>query len=335
VMTPSTPIWQLVLPFFALGAAMAFIWAPLTATATRSLPLQFAGASSGVFNATRQVGAVLGSAGMASFMTSRIAGALGPMPDGGSGPPGGPGAGLKMPEFLHEPFAAAMSQSMLLPAFVALFGIGAALFLVGGTSVAGDAPSATGTDSPDAPTRRVRVRPSAAEGFASGFDGFRDGFDDDDDYVEYTLSPAPVAPSRQSRAATPARGHAVEPQTEPLSTHKEHPRTAPVENWHTAPVESWRSLLDDLTTTAEIEPITEAHNGFHVDDDQRFHPVEEFPSRNHRDVAPDELFFDDIDTYGGSSSHDDGRNGYHRPPRGGRRRADPDEGTGRHSHPGR
>jgi hypothetical protein len=335
VMTPSSPIWQLVLPFFALGAAMAFIWAPLTATATRSLPLQFAGASSGVFNATRQVGAVLGSAGMASFMTSRIAGALGPMPDGGSGPPGGPGASLKMPQFLHEPFAAAMSQSMLLPAFVALFGIGAALFLVGGTSAAGDAPSATGTDSPDAPTRRVRVRPSAAEGFASGFDGFRDGFDDDDDYVEYTLSPAPVAPSRQSRAATPARGHAVEPQTEPLSTHKEHPRTAPVENWHTAPVESWRSLLDDLATTAEIEPITGADNGFHVDDDQRFHPVEEFPSRNHRHVAPDELLFDDIDTYGGSSSHDDGRNGYHRPPRGGRRRADPDEGTGRHSHPGR
>ncbi len=334
VMTPSTPIWQLVLPFFALGAAMAFIWAPLTATATRSLPLRFAGASSGVFNATRQVGAVLGSAGMASFMTSRIAGALGPMSDGGSGPPGGPGAGLKMPEFLHEPFAAAMSQSMLLPAFVALFGIGAALFLVGGTSAAGDAPSGTGTDSPDAPTRRVRVRPSAAEGFASGFDGFRDGFDDDDDYVEYTLSPAPAAPSRQSRAATPARGHAVEPKTEPLSTHKEHPRTAPVENWRTAPVESWHSLLDDLTTTAEIEPITEAHNGFHVDDDQRFHPVEEFPSRNHRHVAPDELFFDDIDTYGGSSSHDDGRNGYRRPPRGGRRRADPDEGTGRHSHPG-
>ena len=137
-MTPSTPIWELVLPFFALGAAMAFIWAPITATATRNLPQRLAGASSGVFNATRQVGAVLGSAGMASFMTSRITAALGPMPDGGSGPPGGPGAGLEMPEFLHEPFADAMSQSMLLPAFVALFGIGAALFLVGsgGTSTA-------------------------------------------------------------------------------------------------------------------------------------------------------------------------------------------------------
>ena len=184
--------------------------------------------------------------------------------------------------------------------------------------------------------RRVRVRPSAAEGFESGFDGFRDGFDDDDDYVEYTLSPAPAAPSRQSRAAAPARGHAGDPQTEPLSTHKEHPRTASVENWRTAPVESWHHLLDDVTTTTEIEPITEAHNGSHVGDEQRFHPVEEFPARApHRDVEPDEPFFDDIDTYGGSLTHDDGRDRYRRPAPGGRRRADPDEGTGRHSHPGR
>ncbi len=35
VMTPSTAIWELILPFFVLGVAMAFIWAPLTATATR------------------------------------------------------------------------------------------------------------------------------------------------------------------------------------------------------------------------------------------------------------------------------------------------------------
>jgi EmrB/QacA subfamily drug resistance transporter len=337
VMTPSTPIWALVLPFFVLGAAMAFVWAPITATAIRDLPLRFAGASSGVFNATRQVGAVLGSAGMASFMTSRIAGELGPMPGGGSGPPAGPGASLEMPEFLHEPFAAAMSQSMLLPAFIALFGIGAALFLAGsgGSSTAVDAPPVSETDSVYAPTRRVRVRPSAAEGFESGFDGFRDGFDDDDDYVEYTLSPAPAAPPRPSRAPAPARRPAIEPRTEPLSTHKEHPRTAPVENWRTSPVESWHSLLDDVTTTAEIEPITEAHNGFHVDNEQRFRPVEEFPPRGRRHIEPDEPFFDDIDTYGGSTSGDGRRNGYRRPPPGGRRRADPDEGTGRHYRPGR
>ncbi len=126
-MTPTTPIWRLVLPFAAVGVGMAFIWSPLAATATRNLPPHLAGAGSGVYNATRQVGAVLGSAGMAAFMTSRISADLPPMPEGRR-----PGTGtLQLPEFLHEPFAAAMSESTLLPAFVALFGVVAALFLVG------------------------------------------------------------------------------------------------------------------------------------------------------------------------------------------------------------
>ena len=336
VMTPSTAIWELILPFFVLGVAMAFIWAPLTATATRNLAPQFAGAGSGVFNATRQVGAVLGSAGMASFMTSRITSELPLMPDGASGPPGGGGMALQMPAFLREPFAAAMSQSMLLPAFIALFGIGAALFLVGGSATAG-APTAdeAGSDSPDEPARRVRVRPSAADGFADDFDGFRDGFDDDDDYVEYTLSPARIAPP--SRAASrPARGQVHEPRTEPLTVRIEHPRPAPAENWHSAPVESWRSLLDETDSAPEDEPIGFAHNGFHIDDEQRLRPVEEFSPLDQRRVDYDEPFFDDIDTYGGSTDHlpraggaaprDELRNGYHRPPPSRHRRSDPDDG---------
>jgi EmrB/QacA subfamily drug resistance transporter len=313
VMTPTTPIWQLVLPFFALGVAMAFIWAPITATATRNLPLRFAGASSGVFNATRQVGAVLGSAGMASFMTSRIAAALGPMADGGSGPPGGPGAGLEMPEFLRAPFADAMSQSMLLPAFVALFGIGAALFLVGSKGSDDDGPG-TEADNPDAPTRRVRVRPSAPEGFASDSHGYRDGFDDDDDYVEYTLPPrsasaprpAPAAPRRPTRPAPPPRGRGP---------------AAPAD---------WHSLLgDDVESTTVIEPIRDVPNGSRSEDGQRFGPVEEFPPRRRRQPEPEEPFFDDLDTYGGSSPHDNRRNGSHQPPPNRRRRLDPDEGPGR------
>jgi hypothetical protein len=328
VMTPSTAIWELVLPFFVLGAAGAFVWAPITATATRSLPLRFAGASSGVFNATRQVGAVLGSAGMASFMTSRIGAELGPMPDGGARPAGGPGSGLEMPAFLHEPFAAAMSQSMLLPAFVALFGIGSALFMVGSAGSndderrrARDRPM----DSLDAPTRRVRVRPSAAEGFASNSDGYRDGFDDDDDYVEYRLSPAPESAPRPARPAQPPPGRVNEALTEPFASRRQQARPAPVE--------SWRDLLDDTTTTMEIEPIEIAHNGFEVGDDRRFGPVEEFPPLEHGRAEADEPFFDDIDTYGGSTSHDNLRNGHHRPPPGRRRRTDPEEGPGRHYFP--
>lgn len=71
-MTPSTPIWRLVLPFIAMGMGIAFIWSPLAATASRNLPSHLGGASSGVYYSIRQVGAVLGSAGVASFMPSRI-----------------------------------------------------------------------------------------------------------------------------------------------------------------------------------------------------------------------------------------------------------------------
>jgi EmrB/QacA subfamily drug resistance transporter len=77
-MTPTTPIWRLVLPLTAVGLGMAFIWSPLAATATRNLPPQVAGAGSGVYSTTRQVGAVLGSAGIAAFMTSRIDAAMPP-----------------------------------------------------------------------------------------------------------------------------------------------------------------------------------------------------------------------------------------------------------------
>ena len=109
-----------------MGVGMAFIWAPLAATATRNLPPDLAGAGSGVYNATRQVGSVLGSAGIAAFMTSRISAE---MPGGQTRPPGQ--AATQLPEFLRVPFSVALSQSVLLPAFVALFGVIAAMFMVG------------------------------------------------------------------------------------------------------------------------------------------------------------------------------------------------------------
>src|SRR6478735_6623869 len=127
-MTPTTPIWRLLLPITGMGVGSAFIWAPLAATATRNLPPRLAGAGSGVYNTTRQVGSVLGSAGMAAFMTSRISAE---MPAVGGQAMQREGAVTELPAWLHEPFAAAMSQSMLLPAFFALFGVVAAVFLLG------------------------------------------------------------------------------------------------------------------------------------------------------------------------------------------------------------
>lgn len=158
-MTPTTPIWRLLLPQLVMGIGMAFIWSPLAATATRNLPPDLAGAGSGVYNATRQVGSVLGSAGIAAYMTSRIGAE---MPGAATAAPRGEGAVAELPEFLHAPFSAAMSQSMLLPAFIALFGVVAALFLLG-----------------------FDAEPT----FAPNPDPYLDPRDDDDDdYVEFVVS---------------------------------------------------------------------------------------------------------------------------------------------------
>jgi EmrB/QacA subfamily drug resistance transporter len=131
--SPITPIWRLVVPISAIGVGMAFVVLSLTATATRNLPPQLAGAGSGVYSTTQQLGAALGSAGMAAFMTSRISSEVPTMSAGAQTPAahGSTGAGLQLPESLRAPFSAAMSQSMLLPAFIGLFGIVASVFMVG------------------------------------------------------------------------------------------------------------------------------------------------------------------------------------------------------------
>jgi EmrB/QacA subfamily drug resistance transporter len=127
LMQPDTPILLFLLPSAVLGFANAGIWAPLSTTATRNLPPRQAGAGSGVYNTTRQIGAVLGSAAIAVLIQSRLAAEL---PSGGTG--GAAGEGLAMggslPEFLHAGFSTAMGQSILLPAGVILVGAAVALF---------------------------------------------------------------------------------------------------------------------------------------------------------------------------------------------------------------
>jgi hypothetical protein len=304
-MTPTTPIWRLVLALTAMGIGMAFIWSPLAATATRNLPAQRAGAGSGVYNTTRQAGAVLGSAAMAAFMTSRIGAEMPPM---ATQPPQGEGTATRLPAFLHEPFAAAMSQSMLLPAFFALFGVVAALFLLGFGNRDPDELVPSRADDPDAADRDA--------GYAVEYGG-DEAFVDDDEYVEYTISwddePEPE----------PERGPVAvvddESDTEPMQSRPEHLLHDPVEAWRTDPVEAWHSLIEpeqsapepeqpapepeqwdpepepplaprvlppheswrgildellgDVPLKPEVEPIGFAHNGFHVDDEQRFQPL--------------------------------------------------------------
>nr|WP_235658389.1 MFS transporter [Mycolicibacterium moriokaense] len=290
-MTPTTAIWRLVLPLTAMGIGSAFIWAPLAATATRNLPPQLAGAGSGVYNTTRQVGSVLGSAGMAAFMTTRISAempqTLAAAPDEGSV--------ARLPAFLHEPFAAAMAQSMLLPAFFALFGVVGAIFLLG----FGDPDRLVEDDDLDDVDRNA--------GYAVEYGG-DETFGDDDDYVEYTVSwdePAPV--TRAEPARTEPVVLADDSVTEPLRSHADHVLRAPADVWHGDPVESWHSLLEDTPeppaaeppreawrwgylppegrggildellgdgpVNPKVEPIGFAHNGFHVDEEQRYQPL--------------------------------------------------------------
>ncbi len=110
-----------------LGFANAGIWAPLSSTATRNLPPRQAGAGSGVYNTTRQIGAVLGSAAIAVLIQSRLAAEL-PARPGAGGEASPMGFGGALPEALHEGFSTAMGQSILLPAAVILLGAAVTLF---------------------------------------------------------------------------------------------------------------------------------------------------------------------------------------------------------------
>jgi hypothetical protein len=208
-----------------------------------------------------------------------------------------------------------MSQSMLLPAFFALFGVVAAIFLLG----FGDPDRLVEDDLDDA---------DRSAGYAVEYGG-DETFGDDDDYVEYTVSwdePAPVTRAEPARAEPVVHAEPVvqadDSVTEPMRSRADHVLHAPAEVWHGAPVESWHSLLEDqseqpaaeppreawrwgylppegqgaildellgnVPATHKVEPIGFAHNGFHVDEEQRFQPLpppageETTPSRHGR-----------------------------------------------------
>jgi hypothetical protein len=244
-------------------------------------------------------------------MTSRISAETPPMPRDGHAPTGA--NTLTLPEFLREPFSAAMSQSILLPAFIALFGIIAALFLVNFAREGGGLPG-------QMPQYGV---------VGSGYDDF-----DDDDYVEYILRREPHVREEETEA---------EGDTEPLHARFRHPRPAHADAWHSDPVESWHSLRDEPVSVARAEPIGFAYNGFHVDDGQRFRPIvpfsrPAFEPRRHVDPRESPSARRQTGSEGaharpsgrGSSARDQLAGG--EPPRNKHYRADPEDPiSGRHS----
>ncbi|WP_113719189.1 DHA2 family efflux MFS transporter permease subunit [Arthrobacter dokdonensis] len=117
LMNADTAIWLFLLPSGLLGIASSGIWAPLSTTATRNLGPREAGAGAGIYNTTRQIGSVLGSAAIAALIGARL---TAEMPAGA--PQGASGVSGQLPEFLRAGFSTAMGQSMILPAVVILVG---------------------------------------------------------------------------------------------------------------------------------------------------------------------------------------------------------------------
>ncbi|MGC5614746.1 DHA2 family efflux MFS transporter permease subunit [Georgenia sp. Z1491] len=123
VMGPTTPVWLLVVPSFLYGLGSVHVWGPMSTSATRRLPLQRAGAGSGVYNTMRQVGSVLGSAGIAWAMDWRVSVHL---PGGLDRTTDGTLTGASA-----DAYTRALGEAMLLPAAVSVVGMVAAFLLVG------------------------------------------------------------------------------------------------------------------------------------------------------------------------------------------------------------
>lgn len=119
ILHPTTEVWLIVAILGLFGLANAFLWSPLSVTAIRRLPLHSAGAGSGVYNTTRQMGSVLGSAALAAILSVQMA-STAPGVDPGNIPPD-----------LLEGYTQAMVSSLVLPIIgFALAGC-MALFFIG------------------------------------------------------------------------------------------------------------------------------------------------------------------------------------------------------------
>ena len=105
------------------------MWGPLASITTFALAPRLAGAGSGVYNTSRQVGAVLGSAAMAVLMQATLTAQFGEAASaaGGFTERGHVGP---LPDALQPGFATAMGQSILMPMGVILVGAIIAVFFV-------------------------------------------------------------------------------------------------------------------------------------------------------------------------------------------------------------
>ncbi len=115
-------LWWTVPAMAIVGAGNVCVWAPTSATTTRNLPMALAGAGAGVFNATRQVGAVIGAAAIAVLMDARLAA------EGLSGASSAERTGGALPAEVAQRFNDAMASALWIAPATALLGLVAVLF---------------------------------------------------------------------------------------------------------------------------------------------------------------------------------------------------------------
>lgn len=132
IMTPEASLLEIMAPNALLGLASACIWAPLAATATRNLPPARAGAGAGIYNTTRQVGAVIGSAAMSALITDRMS-AHGIPETSAEGQTG------RVPEQFRAAFSDALAEANYLPAIILVLGVVASIFFIRGKKQAAPA----------------------------------------------------------------------------------------------------------------------------------------------------------------------------------------------------
>ncbi|PYC87699.1 MFS transporter [Streptomyces tateyamensis] len=118
LMTPHSPVGLFLVAAAVAGLANACIWPSLAVAATLRLSPKQAGAGAGVYNATRQLGSVLGSAAVSAVVASRMS-ARGLPADLAAGSDGS----TAVPVALRPAFGSALADAVYLP--VALLTLGA------------------------------------------------------------------------------------------------------------------------------------------------------------------------------------------------------------------
>lgn len=119
MMHAEIPLWTLLIPSAVQGIGSAMIWPSLSLAATKDLTARDAGAGSGIYNTTRQIGSVLGSALIAVMMEARVSALISQ-------------ADSKDPAVIMEATSAGLGQALMLPGFIAVAAVLVVAFLSDG-----------------------------------------------------------------------------------------------------------------------------------------------------------------------------------------------------------